>query len=137
MQRPENADGGTSLRREFEILGALHEAGVRVPKVYAFCDDPLGILMERLPGQGDYSLLTDETQRKILDHQFLEELVKLHQVDIGPFIELGVPVPSSAAEYVTLDLDVWEGLYRAMIQRPVPLLEFATLLAEAQYPCSP
>ncbi|MGO9854199.1 MAG: phosphotransferase family protein [Acidimicrobiales bacterium] len=137
MQRPENADGGSALRREFEILRALDEAGVRVPKVYACSDDPLGILMERLPGHGDYSLLTDEARRKTLDHQFLEELVKLHQVDIGPFIELGVPVPSSTAEYVTLDLDVWEGLYRAMIQTPVPLLEFATRWLRRNIPAPP
>lgn len=137
MQRPENADGGTSLRREFEVLRSLEEAGVRVPKVYAFSEDPLGILMERLPGQGDYSLLTDETQRKTLDDQFVEELVKLHRVDIGPFIELGVALPSSATEFVTLDLDVWEGIYRAMIQRRVPLLEFATRWLRRNIPAPP
>jgi aminoglycoside phosphotransferase (APT) family kinase protein len=137
MQRPEMADGGLALRREFDVLRALHEAGVRVPRVYAFSDSPLGILMERLPGQGDYTLLTDEAQRAVLDHQFLVELVKLHQLDVGPFAELGLRVPSSAAEYVTLDLDVWEGLYRAMIQRPVPLLEFATRWLRRNIPSPP
>jgi hypothetical protein len=38
---------------------------------------------------------------------------------------------------VTLDLDVWEGLYRAMIKRPVPLLEFATRWLRRNIPAAP
>jgi aminoglycoside phosphotransferase (APT) family kinase protein len=137
MQRPETADGGAALRREFDVLAVLHESGVRVPRVYAISDHPLGILMENLAGQGDYTLLTDAAQRKSLDQQFLEELVKVHQLDVGRFAELGLAVPTSPAEYVTLDLDVWEGLYRAMIQRPVPLLEFATRWLRRNIPAAP
>jgi aminoglycoside phosphotransferase (APT) family kinase protein len=137
MQRPENRDGGAALRREYEILRALQEAGLRVPEVYAFSDHPLGIVMERLRGHGDYLLITDPARRQILDHQFLEELVKLHQIEIGPFSELGIPVPSSAAEYVTLDLDVWERAYRKMVQRPVPLLEFTLRWLRRHIPTPP
>jgi aminoglycoside phosphotransferase (APT) family kinase protein len=137
MQRPETADGGSTLRREFKILRALHNAGVRVPRVYAFSEEPLGVLMECLPGEGDYTLITDEAQRQSLDRQFVEELVKVHRLDVAPFAELGLPVPTTAAEYVTLDLDVWEGLYRAMVQRPVPLLEFTTRWLRRNIPARP
>ncbi|MGP0032847.1 MAG: phosphotransferase family protein [Acidimicrobiales bacterium] len=137
MQRPEYPDGGAALRREYEVLGALHEAGVRVPEVYAFSDDPLGILMERLPGDGDYQLITDPGRRRLLDHQFLEELVKVHQADVGPFVTLGVPLPSSPAEYVTLDLDRWDAIYRAMTKRPVPLLEFTSRWLRRHIPPPP
>jgi aminoglycoside phosphotransferase (APT) family kinase protein len=137
MQRPETADGGASLRREFEILKVLHEAGMRVPNVYAFSESPLAILMECLPGEGDYTLITDTDQRRILDQQFLEELVKLHRLDVRPFVELGLRLPASDAEYVTHDLDIWEGLYRAMVQRPVPLLEFTTRWLRRNVPTPP
>ncbi len=124
MQRPQNNDEGAALLREFELLRALAAAGVKVPEVYGFSTDPIGILMECLPGEGDYLLITEPERRRSLDHQFLAELVQLHQADVQPFVDLGMAVPSSPAEYVTLDLDVWEGMYRATIREPVPLLEF-------------
>lgn len=124
MQRPQNPDGGAALLREFQILEALAAAGVKVPGVVACNPDPPGILMECVPGDGDYLALTDPERRRRLDHQFLAELVKVHQLDIGPFADLGLAVPSTPEEYLTQDLDVWEGLYRATIARPVPLLEF-------------
>ncbi len=137
MQRPENADGGVALRREYGILGALREAGLRVPEVYGCSEHPLGILMERLPGHGDYLLIADPAQRRTLDHQFLEELVKLHQLDIAPLQELGVPLPSSPAEYLTLDLEGWERVYRGTVRRPVPLLEFTLRWLRRHIPAPP
>src|SRR5437879_834962 len=98
MQRPQNEDGGAALLREYQVLEALDAAGVGVPKVHGFSADPIGILMECLPGDGDYLLITDEQQRRTLDHRFVEELVKLHTADIQPFAELGMAVPSSPGE---------------------------------------
>jgi len=125
MQRPQNPDGGAALLREYQVLEALRDAGVKVPGVVAFNADPPGVLMECVPGDGDYMVLTDPQRRRRLDHQFLAELVKVHQIDIGPFAALGMAVPATPEEYLTQDLDVWEGMYRATIRQPVPLLEFA------------
>lgn len=124
MQRPQNPDGGAALLREYQVLGALREAGVSVPEVYGFSTDPIGVLMECLAGDGDYLVITDDERRRQLDRQFLQELVKLHNIDVQPFIDIGLKLPSSPAEYVTFDLDIWEGMYRSTIRQPVPLLEF-------------
>lgn len=137
MQRPQNPDGGAALLREAEVLQALHAAGIRVPEVYGFSSDPLGVLMECLPGDGDYMTITDAARRRDLDHQFLAELVKLHHLDIQPFADLGLAVPSTPAEYLTGDLDVWEGMYRATIKDPVPLLEFTCRWLRRHVPAAP
>lgn len=125
MQRPQNNDGGAALRRECAVLRELRAAGVLVPEVFGVSPDPLGLLMECLPGSGEYVELTDNEQRRTIDHQFLQELVKLHRADLAPFVGMGLSVPSSPEGYVTQDLDIWESIYRAMVRQPVPLLEFA------------
>ena len=137
MERPEHGDGRAALRREYRVLQALRAAGVRVPEMYALSEDPPAIVMEYLAGEGEYLLLTDPERRRGLDHQFLAELVKVHQADIGPFVALGLKVPSTPAEYVTLDLDTWQAAYHATVRRPVPLLEFTCRWLRRHIPPAP
>ena len=57
-----------TLEREYRVLCALGEAGARVPRVYGFCADPAGILMERVAGEFDYTKLAPkriEGERRI------------------------------------------------------------------------
>lgn len=39
-----------SLRREYDILRVLHDHGVAVPTLLAFCDQPQAILMDAVQG---------------------------------------------------------------------------------------
>jgi len=66
---------------ELQALDALRVAGVEMPGVVACDADPLGALMERVPGDGDSLALADPDRRRRLDHQFLAELVKVHEID--------------------------------------------------------
>jgi len=85
---------------ELQAPEALRAAGVKVPSVVACNADPAGVLMESMPGDGDYLALTDPDRRHRLDHQFLAELVKVHQIDAGPFADLGMAVPTTPEEHL-------------------------------------
>ena len=52
-----------TLEREHRVLRALGEAGARVPRVYGYCTDPAGILMQRVAGDFDYTKLAPGAAR--------------------------------------------------------------------------
>lgn len=81
-------------QHEFTVLQKLHEQGYPVPKVYELETDsrPLGkpfITIERIDGLPAGALVTQENQGEMLS-QFCELLVKLHQLDIHPFLPADV-----------------------------------------------
>jgi aminoglycoside phosphotransferase (APT) family kinase protein len=115
-----------TLEREYRVLRALGDAGARVPRVYGFCADPAGILMERVPGEFDYTKLAPGPARDALDDDFLGELVRIHQLDPARFVAAGIEPPANAPQTALHDLALWERAYRRTLLRPVPVVEFAT-----------
>ncbi|MFI5319916.1 MAG: phosphotransferase family protein [Myxococcota bacterium] len=126
-----------TLEREHRVLRALGEAGARVPRVYGFCADPAGILMERVPGDFDYSKLAPGPERDALDEDFLRELVRIHQLDAAHFTAAGIEAPTNAESCALHDLALWERAYRRALKRPVPIVEFATGWLRRNLPAPP
>jgi aminoglycoside phosphotransferase (APT) family kinase protein len=86
-----------SLRDEFEVLQAAHEAGVRVPRPIAYLPDlenREAFVMERLEGEtiGRRIVRGDVPQR--LPVELAEELAKIHAIprERLPFLEQGDPI---------------------------------------------
>ena len=125
------------LEREYRILERLGEHGIRVPRVYGLCEDPLGILMESVDGDFDYTPLAPGPARDALDRDFLEELDRLHRIDAASWADLGLHVPESAEEIALGDLGLWEKTYHRALRRPVPLVEFATRWLHRNVPVAP
>jgi len=123
LQRPELRDGGAALEREGAVLDALAAGGILVPRVLGVHSDPAGLLLECLPGTGDYAELHEDARWDV-DRRFLEELVKVHALDTAPFRAAGLVEPRDAPAFLLDDLDRWETVYRAMTTRSVPLIEF-------------
>ncbi|MBM4381772.1 MAG: phosphotransferase family protein [Deltaproteobacteria bacterium] len=126
-----------TLEREHRVLRALGEAGARVPRVYGFCRDPAGILMERVRGDFDYTQLAPGSARDALDDDFLRELVRVHQLDPARFVAAGIESPASAEQTALHDLALWERAYRRALVRPVPVVEFATRWLRRNLPAPP
>jgi aminoglycoside phosphotransferase (APT) family kinase protein len=115
-----------TLEREHRVLTALNACGARVPRVYGYCADPCGILMERVAGEFDYSAAAlDPAEREALGRDFLGELARLHALDPERFLAAGLEAPASAERCALHDLAVWEGAYRSHLRAPVPVVEFA------------
>jgi aminoglycoside phosphotransferase (APT) family kinase protein len=126
-----------TLEREHRVLRALGEAGARVPRVYGYCTDPAGILMERVAGEFDYTRLAPGLERDALDDDFLRELVRIHRLDSARFVAAGIEAPADAEACALHDLALWERAYRAALKRPVPIVEFATRWLRRNSPASP
>jgi aminoglycoside phosphotransferase (APT) family kinase protein len=126
-----------TLEREHRVLRALGEAGARVPRVYGYCADPAGILMQRVAGEFDYTQLAPGPARDALDDEFLRELVRIHQLDPARFVAAGIEAPASAEDCALHDLALWERAYRRALKRPVPVVELATRWLRRNLPAPP
>ncbi len=114
----------SSLEREAKLLQILEGAGVPVPHVYGFCQDPMGILMERAPGRPDFHHIADEEKREAIAHHFMEVLASIHSIDPDVFTSIGMVRPTTPEEQALNDLNVHEKAYRRLVTEPVPLVEF-------------
>ena len=126
-----------TLEREHRVLRVLGEAGSCVPRVYGFCADPPGILMERVAGEVDYTKLAPGAERDALDDDFLRELVRIHALDAARFVAAGIEAPADAESCALHDLALWERAYRRALKRPVPIVEFATRWLRRNLPAPP
>jgi hypothetical protein len=108
--------------------------GVQVPHVYGFCEDPRGIVMERVEGRPDLSTAeSPEEARAVLD-DFVDLLARMHQIDVEELGDLGLKVPRDAEEIALGDLDHWIASYRKNKVRPDPLIEFLLRWVHANVP---
>jgi aminoglycoside phosphotransferase (APT) family kinase protein len=94
-----------SLRHEFEVLTAAHEAGVKVPRPVAYIEDLEGreaFVMERLEGEtiGRRIVRMDSVPDR-LSVQMAEELAKIHALpqERLPFLE------EASIDRLVLELD--------------------------------
>ena len=125
------------LDREYRVLVGLANQGIRVPAVHGLCQEPLGILMENVPGDFDYSALEPGPERDALDRDFLEELDRLHRIDAGYWVGIGLDEPRTADEIALADLALWERTYHRALKRAVPIVEFATRWLHRNVPSAP
>jgi len=81
-----------SLRHEFEVLEAAHEAGVTVPRPVAYIEDLDGreaFVMERLAGETIGRRIVRMEVPERLPLEMAEQLAKIHAIPRGrlPFLE--------------------------------------------------
>ncbi|MBM7369189.1 phosphotransferase [Gordonia hydrophobica] len=120
-----DAEPFPGLDREAAILTALEAGGIRVPHVYGMSTDPVGIIMDRVPGTRDIAEAVDDAQRESIAEQYIDELAAIHRLDLQPFIDAGITVPDSAEGIALAYVDANEKLYRRTKTGPEPLVEFA------------
>jgi aminoglycoside phosphotransferase (APT) family kinase protein len=116
--------GAYALEHEYRVLQVLEAQGIPVPHVHGFCDAPRGIVMERSPGRSDLGTAESEQERQSVQDDYMRILARLHELDLAPFLEIGLAPPPSAERFALSDLEIWERGYRGAKSRPEPLIEF-------------
>lgn len=120
-----DAEPYPGLDREAAILRALEANGLPVPHVYGMCEDPVGIVMDRLPGTRDVAEADSDEQRTSIAEQYVEYLAKAHSLDLAPFEAAGVLVPRTPEGIALAFVDANEVLYRRTKHGAEPLVEWA------------
>jgi aminoglycoside phosphotransferase (APT) family kinase protein len=117
------AVAGFSLEHEMKLFVELERAGIPVPHVYGWIDDPRSFVMDRIPGQSDFSGSTDDEKRGAID-EYLRILAQMHRLDVEPFAAAGITRAARPGDSGTIGLDHVERAYRAAKAGPDPMSEF-------------
>src|SRR5690348_14560415 len=107
-----------SLRHEFDVLRAAHEAGVKVPRPVAYIEDLDGreaFVMERLEGETIGRRIVRAPVPESLPVQMAEELAKIHALpqEELPFLEaatidrLVVELDEVGEPHPAIELGLW------------------------------
>lgn len=111
------------LDHEMRFQQVLQDHGIRVPKVYGWCDEPRAYAMEAVSGRPDFAGVSPADRAVIVD-EYLQELVRIHQLPIEPFIEARIVRGDSPADVVHVGARQYVQVFRANKVRPDPLIEF-------------
>jgi aminoglycoside phosphotransferase (APT) family kinase protein len=120
-----DAEPYPGLDREAAILRLLAQGGLPVPHVYGMTEDPVGIVMARVPGTRDMDQAGDDDERRRLADQYIDVLARMHRLDTAPFVEAGIALPQGARETALSYLNANIILYRRTKRGAQPLMEFA------------
>lgn len=120
-----DAEPYPGLGREAAILNLFQYNGLPVPRVYGMTQDPVGIVMDRVPGTRDVAEAVDDAERRSVAEQYIETLARMHRLDTAPFVAAGMAHPQGSTETALSYLNANIALYRRTKRGSQPLVEFA------------
>lgn len=124
-----------TLHQEGQVHHVMERHGVLAPKVYGMIEDPVAIVMERLPGTINTELIADPAAQEKVRHEFIEALTKLHAIPVEEFGAIGLDVPrnprDTALSLYKPCIDIVRDAFR---HRPFPLTEFYAIWLERNAP---
>lgn len=112
------------LKREADVISVLGEQGIKVPRIYGFCEDPPCILMDAVPGSRNMAEAVSDEERSAIAREYMAEVAAMHRLPVEPFVAKGVYLPQGAEEIAMVGLDAYMPLYQRTKSRPEPMLEF-------------
>lgn len=112
------------MYQEAAIHDVLLENGIPVPRVHGMIEDPLSIVMERLPGGINSGTIADETARQRVRDEFIDIVARIHALPVDAFARANLAVPQTPEETALSLYSASEAIYRRNIGRPWPLMSF-------------
>jgi aminoglycoside phosphotransferase (APT) family kinase protein len=120
-----DAEPYPGLDREAAILGLFRANDLPVPRVYGMTENPIGIVMDRVPGTRDVDHAADDAERRSVAEQYIAVLARMHSLDTAPFVAAGMVHPKGPLDTAMSYLDANIILYRRTKRGAQPLVEFA------------
>lgn len=120
-----DAEPFPGLDREAAILGLFAKGGLPVPHVYGMARDPIGIVMDRVPGTRDVAEAADDAERQRLAEGYIDILARMHRLDTAPFVAAGIEKPEGAEAVALAYVNPHIPLYRRTKRSAQPLVEWA------------
>lgn len=113
-----------NVEYEAKFFPILESHGIPVPHLHGICRDPLGLLVDQMPGRCNLGTAgTEEERRSVLEH-YMELLARMHAIDPREFEAVGMARPRSPRDIALGDFDLWVSEFHKAKRRPEPLLEF-------------
>jgi hypothetical protein len=123
-----------TIRHEYECFRALETNGIPVPKIYGYCDEPVGFVMETSPGRHDLSTATSGEEFDAVRDHFIEILAQIHALPIRDFEAFGLERATTARALGLGDCVAGIDRFRTRKTRPDPVIEFLIDWCERNVP---
>lgn len=111
------------LKHEMAFHRILHDNGVKVPELYAYLPELDALILEFVPGKPDFGGVP-EADRDVIVDEYLQELVKVHQLPIEPFTEAGIMRAGAGEDPALVHRSRMIATWRAKKAAPDPFTEF-------------
>lgn len=111
------------LEHEARALQALEKFGVPVPHVYGICEDPHATVMDRIPGEYDFTRV-GEAERVAILEDFAAAVARQHAIPPDELVKLGFSMPATPEEISLGCFKVCEKMYLRGKKLPEPRIEF-------------
>jgi len=123
-----------TIRNEYECFRVLERNGIRVPKIYGYCERPIGFVMEKSPGRHDLATAESPAEFEAVRDEFIEILAQIHALPIEDFQAFGLE-PKRTPRDLALG-DTANGIARFLERRtrPDPVIEFLIDWCERNVP---
>jgi len=125
------------IAHEARVLEALQGRGLKVPEFFGFNEHHGVILMECVAGSNDLLTAPDDATRKQVMAEYIEQLAKLHQLEVEPMHLSGLTIPRTPDDiafggkfgFIEADFARWRRHLR-----PEPFLELGIWWLHANVP---
>jgi aminoglycoside phosphotransferase (APT) family kinase protein len=122
------------MYQEAEIHRAFEANGIPAPRVFGMIEDPVCIVMEKLPGEINTGLIEDPAARQKVRDEFIDIVARVHQIPISAFAAAKLPVPKTPAEIALNLYGPAEDIFRQNVDRPWPIMDFVALWLKRNVP---
>ena len=122
--RGELDHGIYDLAYEGRVLEVLGRNGIPVPRVYGFCEEPEGLLLEGMPGRANLATAESQSEREAVLDDYISILARMHAIDPVEFEAIGMARPKTSEEVGLGDFPAWEKQYRIDKRDPDAMTEF-------------
>ena len=118
-----DTDFGFSLDHEMRFQQCLERAGIPVPHIYGWIDQPCAYVMDRIGGSNNFEGVSEQERDSVMD-DYMQILARLHALPIEPFEQAGILRAEAPADSGAVGIATYEAAYRRSKRQPDPFLEF-------------
>lgn len=113
-----------TIRNEYECFRALEKNGILVPKIYGYCEKPVGFVMEKVAGRPDLATAESDEEAETVRDEFIEVLAQIHALPTDDFEAFGLTLKTTPRELALGDTATLIARFQERKTRPDPVVEF-------------
>ncbi len=113
-----------TIRHEYACFRALEKNGIPVPRIYGYCEEPEGFVMEKSPGRHDLATAESAAEFESVRDHFIEILARIHALPTDDFEAFGLERKATARALALGDSAAGIARFERHKKRPDPVIEF-------------
>ena len=126
-----------NLEREAAVIRSLTNIGVPTPAWVGYNPKEQLLVLQRIPGRGDFHNIEDVAMRERVAQRFIQVLADLHAREPAEFrLQDIMTVPSSPQEHALGELEIAEPLFDQPELTPEPIVTFGRQWMRRNVPAS-